>query len=134
MTLLKSLMLGLLAGSLLFLPGAAAAQGVQSSTDDKGTIHIGNTGPASKEKSGAVKPEGQAGEPKGAEKQAGGLRAPSGQTATEPPPPGMVPPASRRQYGPAAEARKKMLMERRQAVPPATGAPVKKAPPAQPEQ
>ncbi len=110
MNAIRALILAVLAWSLLLLPGAAAAQGVQSSTDEKGTIRIGNTGPT-QEKSGEVKP----GEPK-----ATAVKAPSGQAATEPPPPGLMPPSSRRPYGPAAEARRQRIMERHKA---ATSAP-----------
>lgn len=45
----------------LLLPGAAAAQNVQNSSDEKGTIHIGNKGPVSDVKSAG---EGKAGDVK----------------------------------------------------------------------
>jgi hypothetical protein len=46
------LLLTTLVGGLLLLPGAAGAQHIKSSTDDKGTICIGNSGAPKEVKKG----------------------------------------------------------------------------------
>lgn len=103
---------------LLWPPGAPAAERIERSTDEKGTIRIGNAPPASQEKAGEVKDEGKAGE----------VKAPAKPVAPEPEPPGLKPPSSRRTYGPDAEARRKAILEKRQSLPPQAPAP--EAPPA----
>jgi hypothetical protein len=55
MLLLATLFLG-----LLLLPGAAVADKVQSSTDEKGTIHVGTVPPPAQEKAATEKTEGKA--------------------------------------------------------------------------
>jgi hypothetical protein len=118
MTLLRTLMLAMLAWAWLLPPGAVAAERVQRSTDEQGTIRIGNISPASEEKAGA---------------KAGEVKAPSGPVAPgQEPPPGFAPPVSRRPYGPEAEARRKAILERRQSLATAPEAPAL-PPPAQPE-
>jgi len=117
----RAFMMVMLTLGLLLLPGAAAAEKIQRSTDQQGTIHIGNTGPAGQEKAGEAKAEEKA----GAEKAQSGTMAPG-----QEPPPGLIPPKSRRHYGPEAEARRKALLERRQSQPAAPAATAPEAPPA----
>ncbi len=115
----RDFLLVMLALGVMFLPGAAAAEGIQRSVDQQGTIHIGKPGPAS-------------------EKMAGEVKAPSGPVApNQGPPPGFTPPKTRRPYGPEAEARRKAFREAHPPPPPrasAPKAPAPKAPPTQLEQ
>jgi hypothetical protein len=95
----------------------------QRSTDEQGTLHIGNAPPTSQEKGGELKAEGKTGE----------VKAPAKQVAPEPEPPRLNPLSSRRPYGPDAEARRKAILETRQSAPPSPEAPGRAKPPAQPE-
>jgi len=104
-------LLVMLALGVLFLPGAAAAEGIQRSVDQQGAIHIGNTKPA--------------GEGKAAD-----LRAPSGPVAPEQGPKAI----RRRSLSEQKEVRRKAILEKRQSPPPQPEAPEPEAAPAQPEQ
>ncbi len=54
MILLRVFMAVILALAVLYLGAATAADGVERSTDEKGTIHIGVKPPAKQEKAGAM--------------------------------------------------------------------------------
>jgi hypothetical protein len=56
MTLKRAFIPVVLAGGLFLLVSAAAAEDIQHSIDQGGTIHIRNTDPASQKKPGAVSP------------------------------------------------------------------------------
>lgn len=93
MNLKRSFMTVMLALGLLLSSVAGAAESIQRSTDEQGTIQIRTRGPAKKEKAG--------------EKEATGLVAPGQVSPEGQAPPGLLPPHSRRLRGPAAEARRK---------------------------
>ena len=109
MILRRVFLLVMLALGLLLLPGAAAAERIERSTDQQGTIHIGNTGPASQGITGEVS-------------------APPGPVAPEQGPPGISRRSTRRPYGPEAEARRRAILERRQSLSAAPEAPAPPAP------
>ncbi len=88
----------MLALGLLLPSVAGAAESIQRSTDEKGTIQIRTGGAAEKEKAGEK--DGNLMGP--AELAAPGQASSGGQA-----PPGLLPRHSRRSYGPAAEARQK---------------------------
>jgi hypothetical protein len=94
MNLTKMLLLVLLALGLLLLPGPATADKIQQSTDEKGTIQIGNPPAAGQENVGKEK----ACEEKAEGKAQPMMAVPEGR--------GLNPPKSRRPYGPEAEARR----------------------------
>ncbi len=87
MTLKITWLPALLALGLLLWAGNAAAERIQRSTDQQGTIHIGNAPAAGQEKAGDQKTGSQPAEVKD---------QPPAATPAEPPPPGLLPSHSRR--------------------------------------
>jgi len=104
----RDFLLVMLALGVMFLPGAAAAEGIQRSVDQQGTIHIGKPGPAS-------------------EKMAGEVKAPSGPVSPEQGPKAI----RRRSLSSQKEVRRKAILGEAHSL---RQAPEPEAPPAQPEQ
>lgn len=140
MNLQKALFPGLLALWLLLPAGGAAAERVQRSTDQQGTVHIGNPSPAKQETAGEVKAP-PAGQEKAPDQQgkAGEVSAPPGPAAPAQPPPGLLPSHSRRtRFGPGGEIIPRPVSPTLShspsaPPPPQPGVPAPKTPPAKPE-
>ncbi len=125
MKTLKFILLAGLVAGLLLLPGVAAADKVQQSKDDKGTIHIGPVPPAAPEKTAGEKGEVKPGE----------ATEPAGQSNMEGLPPRSASPRARRDYfGQAPSSRRQAVKEELQLFrpnPSVTATPVPMAPPEQ---
>ncbi len=74
MSIGKTFLPAILLLGLLFPPGAVRAQNIQSYTDEKGTIHIGNNGPVSDLQGGNK--EGTAADAGGASKAVASMEEP----------------------------------------------------------
>jgi hypothetical protein len=118
-------LLAILVAGLLLLSGAAAAEKIQSSTDEKGTIRIGTVPGAGPEKASEAK---AGGEPKDGDKAAEVKDTPVPLGPEGKGPRNANPQARRQYFGQASASRRQSVKEELQLFRPNTANPVPMAP------